>query len=252
MVSGGGCDERGEPATVAVSQTANALSDEAEGTTFDTTDVVNKVTANDGAVLPITMQWLSFSKGEVSESSDLSMEIGNISENDFTLTVNIVASGLMSMTRTAKVGEWKLPAKETVVAAIPASDIPLQVTAGAAQARMEIVLSMQSPAAGEEESLRYFSSVVSYRHDANYERLSIFDEETLMNQFQGILFEMPSGALESPVTLGRVIDEKGNIREVKSTDEEFVVTTENGAVAGYETGAFVNAVEVIDIKEVTE
>lgn len=249
MVSGGWCDESGDPAGADPVSASSAVSDQSAVSEKESKEIV---TANSGPVLPVTMKWLDFAKGSEVASGNLSMEIKNISNIDYTLNVGIVSSGLLSTTMTGKVGTWNLPAGETVIATIPASRVPVQVTNGSCQARMELSLSTQSSTAEKVQTVRYVSSIVNYRHASDYKSLSMFDEETLINQFQGKLFEMPKGAEKSAVTLGRVLDEEGNVREVKSTDAAFVSKSASGAIAGYQTGAFIHSGIANDEAEVAK
>jgi hypothetical protein len=178
------------------------------------------VIGDDGPSLPVTMRWVEMKPRATVETDALYLEIENRSVSDFMLRARLICHGLMQM-KSIDVEGLYLPTGETAMLHVPARDVPIQLTSGAAQARMEILLNEIEDGTEDTRQVRYLTPAINYRHGPRYQGLSIFDETALMQQHGGILVGDPTGAKSPQEIVGRVLEPDKRFRNVLLSDETF-------------------------------
>lgn len=226
--AGGGCDEsQHNDSTLGISEGAGAISEDVslsaeQGDSPTPQSETTSGLTNDGPVLPISMRWIDFERGKAVESDFLAMDVENRTKFDYEITAELSCSGMMSFKRVVPFGRRGIQAGQRTVFSVPAERVPIQVTDGAAQAIVRFTLTRLKN--GEPiNSVRYYSTAINYRHEADYKHLKIFDEATLIRDYGGKFTSMAPGLDKKQETVGRVIEDNGELREVKASDEAFVV-----------------------------
>jgi hypothetical protein len=191
-------------------------------------DSVDKaVLDNEGPSLPVVMRWVDIKPGETATTDTLYLEVENVSRFDFILRARLICHGLLKMKEYLDVKGFNLPAGDKVMLQVPADEMPIQTTVGAAQARMEILLNRIKDGAEDARQLRYLTPAINYRHGSGYKDITLFDDAALMKQHGGMLSGTSAGIKSLDEVMGRVTDSKGGFRDVTLSDETFM--DKNGA-----------------------
>jgi len=237
--------------------TSLEVADKAEALSLDDTDTQTdvsneRITANSAPALPIAMRWQNISKGKSTSANALSLEIENISELDLSVSLDFHGTGISVMKRSKNAGTRQLAAGETVTVAVPANELPIQVTNSVAQGLMSVTVTYQPENSAETVSVTYMSSSINYQHEPGYNKVKVFEDDVFMKEYKGKLFDNSSALLNPQEVVGRVRENNGIIRAVTMLDEELSKKNKKGEIVEIQGGTTVSSISIDDLPEVTQ
>lgn len=178
---------------------------------------------------PVTVLWIDGTTGEPQD--ELAVSITNISEQTSTFLAQMSFIGLGS-TSSIDLGELELSPGESEEFSVGASDVPIQVLAGACQA---VVSVSRIPAVdGGRAEFPVLSDVRFYRHVTGYETLLSMTGEELKADNGGVMLgtdlNVDSGGEFHASTIGRKKGASGIFADVSGISEHLIQRDEHGNI----------------------
>ncbi len=189
---------------------------------------------DDGPTGPVEAQWLDVSGSEVTGLSTLQLKIHNVSQFEVKVTADIACEGFINHrgTRPLVPHTQTLDVDEEVIFSLAANKFPIQNITGASQFTAQVRVQLKEGAVGF-SSYEYLvvTAPVLYRHDASFQTLSVFDMETLINTYGGIIAGNPNKDTPGNV-VGRIMDISNSVEELTESDIMIDLPEGDGVIHG--------------------
>ncbi len=248
---GGGCDEQVgamDDSDLKISAKTQSLTPNTSNVDTENTkpsDSVN-TTNKEAPTMLIKAFWENFDrdKGETVDSLNLVLE--NVLNEEIVVTANLLCSGMIKFSSTLEIGSVRLLPGENTQIEVPVEKIPIQTSSGVNQATPELVLSIPTEEGTVER--RIIMPGFHYQFSRDYKTIRIFNQKTLLTEYNGRLAGFEKDKIGTGQILGKVLDNKGGARNITVDDDAFV-ERKNGQVVGYETGIRIGIITEEEVKQ---
>jgi len=205
---------------------------------------------NDESGQKISFSWEDEIGGKIKPLSKVDILITNISMTDISLDLQLECDGMVNKTATMDIGSLDLNAGESETLSFKAKEMPIQSeqTIGALRVRARISI----PGQMDDESL-VTSQTLYYRHEDDYNKVIVFSERDLVDQFDGILVDKEKlDKNNKDLKIGRIRkqDKIDEFDDVFADDSSYDIIGENGQYLGRIVGqSFEEDVEEVETED---
>lgn len=186
-----------------------------------------------GLTGPVDAEWLGVSQPEVTGLQTVQLRIRNAAPVPVIINAQMVFDGFIQHTETRQLTSKprNLAVGEEVLFTVAAKEFPIQNTTGASQFKATIRIHSKTPNGYYDREYLVTTAPVMYRHDRSFKSITVFNMDTLIKKYGGIIAGNPDKRSPDKV-VGRVISSSGKMRELTELDVVAEMVDEYGRVHG--------------------